>query len=162
MPILCLPFNSRTDSICEQPVAVSILRGAPDVRILATSREPLRAEGEHRHLSRRSRSLPDQFCLVLPRRFAFRQWELFVDCAAAKGWCSRLVPNAHGSQSAYDDGAIDPIAITDHVTRSSVPRKSLGDLACDPLTPGPIQKLWTVFMRVQARDKLRVRIADMP
>ena len=30
-------------------------------------------------------------------------------------------------------GAIDPIAITDHVTRSSVPRKSLGDLACDPL-----------------------------
>src|SRR6202040_964201 len=44
-----------------------------------------------------------------------------------------LVPNAHGSQSACDDGAIDPIAITDHVTRSTVPRKSLGDLACDPL-----------------------------
>src|SRR5258708_12766373 len=50
-----------------------------------------------------------------------------------RGWCNRLVPNAHGSQSACDDGAIDPIAITDHVARSTVPRKSLGDLACDPL-----------------------------
>src|SRR3977135_3509046 len=50
-----------------------------------------------------------------------------------RGRCNRFVPNAHGSQSAYDDGAIDPIAITDHVTRSTVPRKSLGDLACDPL-----------------------------
>src|SRR6476660_2965542 len=35
-------------------------------------------------------------------------------------------------QSALDAGAIDPIAITDHVTRSPIPRKSLGDLACDP------------------------------
>jgi hypothetical protein len=50
-----------------------------------------------------------------------------------RGRCSRFVPNAHGSQSACDDGAIDPIAITDHVTRSTVPRKSLGDLPCDPL-----------------------------
>src|SRR6267154_2001413 len=50
-----------------------------------------------------------------------------------RGGCNRFVPNAHGSQSACDDGAIDPIAITDHVTRSAVPRKSLGDLVCDPL-----------------------------
>ena len=50
-----------------------------------------------------------------------------------RGRCNRFVPNAHGSQSACDDGAIDPIAIADHVTRSTVPRKSLGDLACDPL-----------------------------
>src|SRR5216684_4203266 len=47
--------------------------------------------------------------------------------------CNWLVPNAHGSQSACDDGAIDPIAIADHVTRSTVPGESLGDLACDPL-----------------------------
>src|SRR5216684_1746443 len=46
---------------------------------------------------------------------------------------NRFVPNAHGSQSACDDGAIDPIAIADHVTRSTVPGESLGDLACDPL-----------------------------
>src|ERR1700726_546255 len=50
-----------------------------------------------------------------------------------RGWCGRPVPNAHGSRSACDDGAIDPIAITDHVTWSTVPRKRLGDLACDPL-----------------------------
>jgi hypothetical protein len=50
-----------------------------------------------------------------------------------RGWCSWFVPNTRGSQSAGDDGAIDPIAIADHVIRSTVPRKSLGDLACDPL-----------------------------
>src|SRR3984893_2821635 len=50
-----------------------------------------------------------------------------------RGRSNRFVPKAHGSQWGCDDGAIDPIAITDHVTRSPVPRKSLGDLACDPL-----------------------------
>src|ERR1700682_6284774 len=50
-----------------------------------------------------------------------------------RAWRGRLVPDAHGAQSACDDAAIDPIAITDHVTRSTVPRQSLGDLACDPL-----------------------------
>src|ERR1700737_4672104 len=50
-----------------------------------------------------------------------------------RGRCDRFVPDAHGSQSACDDGAIDPIAITDYVKRSTVPRKGLGDLACDPL-----------------------------
>src|SRR3977135_981793 len=51
-----------------------------------------------------------------------------------RGRCNWFVPDAHGSQSACDDGAIDPIAITDHVTRSTVPRKSLGDLSWHPRT----------------------------
>src|SRR5665811_2141026 len=50
-----------------------------------------------------------------------------------RGRCNWLAPNAHGTQSACDGGSIDPIAIPDHVTRSPVPRKSLGDLACNPL-----------------------------
>src|SRR5471030_343705 len=50
-----------------------------------------------------------------------------------RGRCGRLVPNAHGTQSACDDRAVDPIAVSDHVTRSPVPRKSLGYLTCDPL-----------------------------
>src|ERR1019366_4271672 len=50
-----------------------------------------------------------------------------------RGWRGRLVPDAHGAQSACDDGSVDPIAIPDHVTRSPVPRKSLGYLACNPL-----------------------------
>src|SRR6476619_6636037 len=50
-----------------------------------------------------------------------------------RGRYNRLVADAHRPQSACDDGAIDPIAVPDHVTRSPVPRKSLGDLACDPL-----------------------------
>jgi predicted ATPase/DNA-binding winged helix-turn-helix (wHTH) protein len=65
-------------------VAVSILRGAPEVRILATSREPLRAEGEHRHrlpsLEVPSRSVS----LSVTEALRFSAVELFVDRAAAK------------------------------------------------------------------------------
>ena len=65
-------------------VAVSILRGAPEVRILATSREPLRAEGEHRHrlppLEVPSRSV----WLSATEALRFSAVELFVDRAAAK------------------------------------------------------------------------------
>src|SRR5580692_3612825 len=50
-----------------------------------------------------------------------------------RGWCNRFVPDAHGSQSACDDRTVDAITVPDHVTRSTVPRKSLGDLPCDPL-----------------------------
>src|SRR5216684_6559433 len=50
-----------------------------------------------------------------------------------RSWCDRLVPNAHGAQSACDDGTIDAIPVPDHVTRGTVPRKSLGELPCDPL-----------------------------
>src|SRR3984893_13351955 len=32
-----------------------------------------------------------------------------------RGWCGRLVPDAHGAQSARDDAAIDPVAIADEV-----------------------------------------------
>jgi predicted ATPase/DNA-binding winged helix-turn-helix (wHTH) protein len=65
-------------------VAVSILRGAPEVRILATSREPLRAEGEHRHrlppLELPSRSVS----LSATEALCFSAVKLFVDRAAAK------------------------------------------------------------------------------
>src|ERR1700751_961692 len=50
-----------------------------------------------------------------------------------RGRCDRLVPDAHGAQSACHDGAVDPIAVSDHVTRSPVPRKGLGYLTCNPL-----------------------------
>src|SRR3982074_1767981 len=49
-----------------------------------------------------------------------------------RGWCGRLVPNAHGAQSARDDAAIDPVAIADEVVRSLIPRKCLRDLTCNP------------------------------
>jgi hypothetical protein len=49
-----------------------------------------------------------------------------------RGWCSRLVPNAHGAQSARDDAAIDPVPIADEVVWSLVPRKCLRDLMCNP------------------------------
>src|SRR5713101_2507474 len=50
-----------------------------------------------------------------------------------RGWCGRLVPDAHGTESAYDNGTVDFIAIPNHAAGSPVPRKGLGDLTCDPL-----------------------------
>ena len=65
-------------------LAVGILRGAPAVRILATSREPLRVEGERRHrlspLEVPSASTP----LTAAEALRFSAIELFVQCAAAR------------------------------------------------------------------------------
>jgi hypothetical protein len=49
-----------------------------------------------------------------------------------RGGCSGLVPDAHGTQSARDDNAIDSIPISDHIARSHVPRKSLRYPTCHP------------------------------
>src|SRR3984893_7817375 len=46
--------------------------------------------------------------------------------------CGRLVPNAHGAQSARDDAAIDPVAIADEVVRGLIPGKCLRYLTCNP------------------------------
>src|SRR5882757_3258268 len=50
-----------------------------------------------------------------------------------RGRCNWLVSDAHRTQSARDDGAVDSISISDHIARSAIPRKSLGDLTCNPL-----------------------------
>src|ERR1700686_1023582 len=49
-----------------------------------------------------------------------------------RGWRGRLVPDAHGAQSARDEAAIDPVAIADEVVRSLIPGKCFRDLACNP------------------------------
>src|ERR1700737_716340 len=49
-----------------------------------------------------------------------------------RGWCNWLISDAHGAKSARDDGAVDPIAVPDHIPRSPLPRKCLGDLTCNP------------------------------
>src|ERR1700733_12878138 len=49
-----------------------------------------------------------------------------------RGWCNGLVPDAHGAQSARDDAAIDPVAISDQVARGLIPRKCLRYLTCNP------------------------------
>src|SRR5258707_2718186 len=53
-----------------------------------------------------------------------------------RGWWGRLVPDAHGAQSARDDAAIDPVAIADEVVRSLIPGKCLRDLTCNPFGRG--------------------------
>ena len=44
----------------------------------------------------------------------------------------RIVPDAHGTQSACDDGTIDPIAVPDHVARSLVPGECFRYLTRNP------------------------------
>src|SRR3984893_8974781 len=53
-----------------------------------------------------------------------------------RGWCGRLVPDAHGAQSACDNAAIDPVAIADEVVRSLIPGKCLRYLTCNPFGRG--------------------------
>src|SRR5580692_856648 len=53
-----------------------------------------------------------------------------------RGWRGRLVPDAHGAQSACDDAAIDPVAIADEVVRSLIPGKRLRYLTCNPFGRG--------------------------
>src|SRR5450759_1329695 len=50
-----------------------------------------------------------------------------------RGRCTWIVSDTHGTQSARDDSAADSIPISDHIARTVIPRKSLGDLTCDPL-----------------------------
>ena len=40
-----------------------------------------------------------------------------------RGWCGRFVPDAHGAQSACDDGAVDPITTTDEIARGLAKEK---------------------------------------
>src|SRR3954447_8672660 len=49
-----------------------------------------------------------------------------------RSWCGKLVPDAHGAQSAGDNAAIDPVTIADQVVRSLIPRKGLRDLTRNP------------------------------
>src|SRR4029077_4628456 len=42
-----------------------------------------------------------------------------------RGWCNWLISDAHGAKSARDNGAVNPIAVPDHITRSPIPRKCL-------------------------------------
>src|ERR1700704_3642448 len=49
-----------------------------------------------------------------------------------RSWCGRLVPDAHGAQSARDNAAIDLVPIADEIVRSFIPRKGLRYLTCNP------------------------------
>jgi predicted ATPase len=63
-------------------LAVSVLRSAPRVRILATSREPLRIEGEHVHRLSPLESPPPSAALSAAEALEFPAVQLFVEHAA--------------------------------------------------------------------------------
>jgi len=64
-------------------VAVNMLRRAPGVQILATSREPLRVEGEHVHRLSQLDCPPTSATLTAAEALAFPAVQLFVERAAA-------------------------------------------------------------------------------
>jgi len=64
-------------------LAVGILKGAPGVRVLATSREPLRAEGERVHRLSPLESPPVSARLTAAEALDFPAVQLFVERAAA-------------------------------------------------------------------------------
>ena len=47
-----------------------------------------------------------------------------------------LVTNAHGTEPAFDEHAVDPIPIAEQVARGLIPRECLCDLACNPFPVG--------------------------
>ena len=63
--------------------AAEVLNGAPGVQILATSREPLRAEGEHVHRLSPLASPPASAGLTAAQALAFPAVQLFVERAQA-------------------------------------------------------------------------------
>lgn len=67
------------------PFTERLLQCAPHVRILATSREPLRAEGEHVHRLAPLDSPPETQAVNAEQALAFPAVQLFVDRAAASG-----------------------------------------------------------------------------
>jgi predicted ATPase/DNA-binding winged helix-turn-helix (wHTH) protein len=63
-------------------LAVGVLRGAPGVQILATSREPLRAEGEHVHRLASLATPPASNGLTAAEALSFPAVQLFVERVA--------------------------------------------------------------------------------
>ena len=49
-----------------------------------------------------------------------------------RGWCSRLIPDAHDAQSSFHNGAVDPIPIANEIFWGIIPRKCLRYLTRDP------------------------------
>ena len=66
-------------------LAVSVLKGAPGVHILATSREPLRAEGEQMHRLAPLETPPAWLQLNAAEALTFPAVQLFVERAAVTG-----------------------------------------------------------------------------
>jgi predicted ATPase/DNA-binding winged helix-turn-helix (wHTH) protein len=64
--------------------AVAILRGVPGIRILSTSREPLRAEGEHRHRLTALALPQGSRLLTSAEALRFAAVDLFVQSVTAK------------------------------------------------------------------------------
>jgi predicted ATPase/DNA-binding winged helix-turn-helix (wHTH) protein len=64
-------------------LVLGLLRGAPGVQILATSREPLQIEGEHVHRLRSLESPPASTPLGADAALRFAAVQLFVELAAA-------------------------------------------------------------------------------
>jgi predicted ATPase/DNA-binding winged helix-turn-helix (wHTH) protein len=91
-------------------LAVAVLRSAPKVQILATSREPLRIEGEHVHRLAALASPPASISLSAEEALRFPAAQLFAERAAASLDEFEL-SDANASIVAYICSKLDGIAL---------------------------------------------------
>jgi predicted ATPase len=82
-PMLLVLDNCEHVVEAAAALAVEVLNGAPGLQILATSREPLRMEGEHTHRLSSLESPPASARLTAAQALSFPAVQLFVERAAA-------------------------------------------------------------------------------
>jgi DNA-binding winged helix-turn-helix (wHTH) protein len=82
-PVLLVLDNCEHVIEAAAALAVEVLNGAPGVQILATSREPLRVEGEHVHRLSPLESPPPSAGLTAAAALGFPAVQLFVERAAS-------------------------------------------------------------------------------
>jgi predicted ATPase/DNA-binding winged helix-turn-helix (wHTH) protein len=82
-PMLLVLDNCEHVVEAAAALALELLNGAPGLQILATSREPLRVEGEHTHRLSSLESPPASARLTAAQSVSFPAVQLFVERAAA-------------------------------------------------------------------------------
>jgi predicted ATPase len=121
------------------PLAERIFREAPEVQILATSREPLQVEGEQVHRLHPLAFPPDDAPLTAAQALTFPAVQLFVERAAANG--SGFVLNDAGAPMVGKVcRSLDGIALALELAAGRVGAYGIKGIAS--LLDGPCSLLW--------------------
>jgi len=120
-------------------LAEQIHQDAPAVALLATSREPLKVEGEHVHELRPLERPPDRDDLTISQVLSFPATHLFADRAAASGYSAELT-DADAAIVTQICRKLDGIALAIELVASRVAIHGLRETAS--LLDGRLRLLW--------------------
>src|SRR6476619_4753426 len=112
----CAGFRRSDDLVCTEHLHPDVVVMIASIRSQDSAQMRLAQDDEMVHTLAPDRADQPFGKAILPRR----------------GWRSRFVPDAHGAQSACDEGAVYPIPIANEVLRGIIPRKCLGYLTGNP------------------------------